>query len=246
MLSACMQHHWEYCQDLDNKVSHSGTASPIRPSFSRTNASSSATWVPVEGIPSVPIDPPPLEDNLAKHILFVMSRFVYQMGLFEEREHEIVANHASSTVSAEALTNMNGPISIMVDIYKAASRVIQYVSASNWAIVFAKIKNRILYLASTVDENPEITDCILLECASLNRKRLSMVLTGISPLLLLLFFFKKRRTKISFNYRIMQLYFTFKKIFSVNYCCHVEKSHLELDRKLYCRICFNVPESNSY
>lgn len=179
MLSACMQHHWKYCQNLDIKVSHSGSVSPVRPSLTRANATSSALWIPIEGIPNVPIDPPPLEDNLAKHIVFVMSRFIYQMGLFEEREHEIVANHASSSISAETLTNMNGPISIIVDIYKAATRVISYVSASNWAIVFAKIKNRILYLASTAEENPEITDVMLLECASLNCKRLSMVLTGI-------------------------------------------------------------------
>ncbi|KAI8079304.1 hypothetical protein BDF21DRAFT_493917 [Thamnidium elegans] len=179
MLSACMQHHWKYCQNLDNKVPHSGSVSPVRPSLNRANATSSALWIPIEGIPNVPIDPPPLEDNLAKHIVYVMSRFIYQMGLFEEREHEIVANHAASAISTETLTNMNGPIGIMVDIYKAATRVISYVSASNWAIVFAKIKNRILYLASTSEENPEITDVMLLECASLNCKRLSMVLTEL-------------------------------------------------------------------
>ncbi|KAL7311910.1 Ras GTPase activating protein ira2 [Mucor circinelloides] len=188
MLSACMHHHWKYCQDLDKKAHkkqrQDGTESPMRPSLNRVDGTTPqhSMWSPPEGMPPVPIDPPPLEDNLAKHIVHVMSRFIYQIGILDEKEHGIVANHSASACSTETYTNFNGqtlPTSLMVDIYRAASRVVAYVSASNWPITFAKIKNRILYLTTTQEENPEVTDVMLLECASLNCKRLSMVLTEL-------------------------------------------------------------------
>ncbi|CAO3651101.1 unnamed protein product [Mucor fragilis] len=165
MLSACMHHHWKYCQNLDAKA-HSkkqhqdGTQSPLRPLLNRVDGATPqhSMWSPPEGIPPVPIDPPPLEDNLAKHIVHVMSRFIYQIGILDEKEHGIVANHSASACSTEIYTNFYGqtlPTSLMVDIYRAASRVVAYVSASNWPITFAKIKNRILYLTTTQEETPK-------------------------------------------------------------------------------------------
>ncbi|KAI9476257.1 MAG: hypothetical protein EXX96DRAFT_293488 [Benjaminiella poitrasii] len=180
ILSACMQHHWKYCQDLENKMQKDEASK--RPSLNRVDATSDVTWTMPEGIPPVPVDPPPLEDNLAKHIIYVMSRFIFQISALEEREHGIIVNHSMSAYPSEAYTNINGQslsTQIIVDIYKAASRVVAYVSASNWPITFAKIKNRILYLTTTQEENPEMTDAMLLECASLNCKRLSMVLTEL-------------------------------------------------------------------
>lgn len=188
MLSACMQHHWKYCQDLEDKKR-------------------------ATEIPGVPVDPLPLEDNLAKHIIYVMSRFIYQVGFLEDREHSIVTNHHSTSNSMETLVNINSPTSLTIDIYKAASRVVAYVSASNWSITFAKIKNRILYLTTTQEENPEITDVMLLECASLNCKRLSMVLTGKNQESTLCKF-------LTVYFRIMQLNFTFTKISTIIYCSH--------------------------
>lgn len=170
MLSACMQHHWEYCQDIKIQPENSNK----RPAFYRANATEEH-WITPEGMPAVPLDPPPLDDNLAKHIVYVMSRFIYKVGILEERDHGLVANHSASVDSVETFTDEQ---SLSTCIYKAASKVIAYVSASNWNIIFAKIKNRILYLTTTTEENPEITDVILLECASLNCTRLSKILTG--------------------------------------------------------------------
>lgn len=228
-----MQHHWKYCQSVKNKKG--GADSPQRPALNRVNAAShSATWTALEGIPAVPMDPPPLEDNLAKHIIHVMSRFTYQIGVLEERDHGIVPNHSASATSIEIFTNINGqslPTDIMVDIYKAASRVIAYVSASNWTITFAKIKNRILYLTTTTEENPEITDVMLLECASLNAKRLSMILTGkkrrvLVDLLTYDFFVFFLRPPII---RIMQFNVTLEEDGPIIYRRDVEESNLELD-----------------
>lgn len=174
-----MQHHWKHCQNLDNNLSQPSTMPSVRPTLNRVNAAASGTWVTSGGIPHATIDPPPLDDNLAKHIIFVMSRFIYQIGYLEEYEHGMVANHSASAISTETLAGTNGPTSLMADIYKSASRVIAYVSASNWAITFSKVKNRILYLTTTAEESPEIADVVLLECASLDCRRLGMVLTGM-------------------------------------------------------------------
>jgi neurofibromin 1 len=234
-----MQHHWKYCQDLDNnaykKQNHKdGSISPMRPSLDRVNDTTPqhSMWSPPEGIPLVPIDPPPLEDNLAKHIIHVMSRFIYQIGILDEKEHGIVANHSASACLTETYTNFNGqtlPTSLIVDTYRAASRVVAYVSASNWSITFAKIKNRILYLTTTQEENPEVTDVMLLECASLNCKRLSMVLTGLlyKPFFFLFSFYKAFNLLAKF--RIMQFCFTFEKSSAVVYCSYAKKGYLELD-----------------
>lgn len=231
-----MQHHWKYCQDLDNeahkKQNHkTGIESPLRPSLNRVDGTTPqhSLWALPEGIPLVPIDPPPLDDNLAKHIVHVMSRFIYQIGILDEKEHGIVANHSASACSTETYTNFNGqilPTSLMVDIYRAAGRVVAYVSASNWSITFAKIKNRILYLTTTQEENPEVTDVMLLECASLNCKRLSMVLTG---LLYNCFFSFYKTFHLLVKFRIMQFCFTFEKSSTIIYCSYAKKSYLELD-----------------
>lgn len=124
-------------------------------------------------------DPLPLEDNLAKYIVNIMSRFMHQMAASEDREYGIGNAASLMTRTDYNATGANGSSSdILLDIYKAASRVVFYVSASNWPIMFNKIKAKILYLSTTLDENPETADMRLLECSALNAKRLSMILTG--------------------------------------------------------------------
>ncbi|KAI8087606.1 uncharacterized protein B0P05DRAFT_584843 [Gilbertella persicaria] len=186
-LSACMQHHWKYCQDLDSSTQQqqysysNGSSSPRRPALNRFNATPRESWAAPEDLPFATIDPPPLDDSLAKHIVHVMSRFIYQIGVLDEREHGLIANHPASAISVDSCVASTGQsllTNIMVDIFKVASKIVAYVSASNWPVIFAKIKSRILYLTTTTEEAPEIMDIMLLECSSLNRKRLSMVLTG--------------------------------------------------------------------
>lgn len=170
MLLACMQNHWKHCQNTDSLK---------RPALNRSDPVPSGSWTPSEGMPKVRIDPPPLEENLARHIIFIMSRFVYQITILDEKEYGLVANHSTSDSSIKTDPNINSPSKIMIDIHKAARAIVAYVSASNWDAVFAKIRNRILYLTTTQEENPKMTDTMLLECVALNHRRLGMVLTGI-------------------------------------------------------------------
>jgi neurofibromin 1 len=68
---------------------------------------------------------------------------------------------------------------ILAKVYEATCRVIFYISASNWSLIFSKIKSYILHLSTTSEENPDTLMLRLLECSSLNAKRLSMVLAEL-------------------------------------------------------------------
>ncbi|KAI8137099.1 hypothetical protein BJV82DRAFT_547510 [Fennellomyces sp. T-0311] len=184
MLSACMQHHWQFYRQSRKSMSSDSQPPQSPASMSREGSmhSSESNNNNVHGdllLPGELEDPPPLEDNLAKYIVAIMSRFMHQMAASEERDVGTgVANIMTRTEYNSSGTG-GAPTDIMLDIYKAASRVVFYVSASNWHIMYSKIKARILYLSTTMDENPETADMRLLECSALNAKRLSMVLTEL-------------------------------------------------------------------
>ncbi|WRT69099.1 uncharacterized protein IL334_006083 [Kwoniella shivajii] len=65
-------------------------------------------------------------------------------------------------------------------ISKYTSRVIFYLSASNWQLVLSRLKIRIAYLQTTIEESPDITEIRLLEWSNLDRNRLSQTLQEIS------------------------------------------------------------------
>ncbi|KAG9291425.1 hypothetical protein G9A89_021843 [Geosiphon pyriformis] len=144
-------------------------------------------------------DPPQLDDFLAKYILSVLSRFLHQMASQEDNlPNNQPTPGAPGTSSAGAGgvgvgggggafgagVGNNGNITphssathdAICEIFKNAGRVIFYISASNWGVVFSRIKTRIGYLTSTNDEWPETAELKLLECSDLNSKRLSMIL----------------------------------------------------------------------
>ncbi|KAI9277397.1 hypothetical protein BY458DRAFT_433218 [Sporodiniella umbellata] len=66
---------------------------------------------------------------------------------------------------------------VFVNMYHVACRILSYVSAFNWTTYFGLFKMRLLQLTKLPEEGLELTDIVMLECASLNAKRLSMVLT---------------------------------------------------------------------
>jgi neurofibromin 1 len=187
MLSACMQHHWHYIRDSktdSGSVRASSLAGGYESSIhSFDSANQHNRWSTSE--PPFPIeieDPPPFDDQLAKSIINAVGRIMQQITIMEEREYGHTTNHVTQIMRTEYYTAANisrTSADIVLDIYKASSRVVAYLSASNWNIVFTKIRTRIHYLSTSSDENPETSDMRLLECCSLNAKRLSAVLSGI-------------------------------------------------------------------
>ncbi|CAG8509250.1 3861_t:CDS:10, partial [Acaulospora colombiana] len=169
IMSACMTHHWK-CYRGTQKENDTTIKSP-------TTHSELPPVSPASTAPKSWDDPPPLDDSLAGHILNVLSRFLHQMANLEDNNPNLQSNgvqnsngHNQSSAQSSAIYD------IVCDIFKNAGRVIFYISASNWNIVFSKIRSRIKYLTTTNDEWPDTSELKLLEVSDLNSKRLSMVL----------------------------------------------------------------------
>ncbi|KAI8384889.1 uncharacterized protein BYT42DRAFT_563965 [Radiomyces spectabilis] len=154
ILSACMQHHWQCVRALHDVSGSISGHSENQGSDAKDTLTDRA-------------DPPPLDDTIAKYVVSAMSRFMFHMSSMTEKE--IYDLHPSLS-------------QVALDIYKASSRIIFYVSASNWPVVFARIKARLLYLSTTDDEDPDTFDVQLLECCALNARRLSMLLAEFGSL----------------------------------------------------------------
>ncbi|KAJ1927924.1 Ras GTPase activating protein ira2 [Tieghemiomyces parasiticus] len=65
-----------------------------------------------------------------------------------------------------------------------ANRILFYLSASNWPVVFARIKARMMILASSQEELPDVQEIRILEYCHLNTTRLAQVLQELSVLFL--------------------------------------------------------------
>ncbi|CAO3597273.1 unnamed protein product [Absidia cylindrospora] len=134
-------------------------------------------------------DPPPLDSFLAKHLLNLMIRFMYHSAdPAKERAtfftHYLYCyadkdfTHGGWANFAVFMSHLNSS-NIMFSIYERTCRVIYYISASNWALLFSKIKSCLLHLSTTREETPDTLMLRLLECSSLNSRRLSLVLAEI-------------------------------------------------------------------
>ncbi|TFY54349.1 hypothetical protein EVJ58_g8920 [Rhodofomes roseus] len=84
----------------------------------------------------------------------------------------------TSVVTSKSISSLNTLIS------KFAGRVVYHLSASNWHIVLARIRNKIHYLASTTETDPDIIDLQLMMHSALDRPRLIQALQELSSLLL--------------------------------------------------------------
>ena len=83
------------------------------------------------------------------------------------------------------------------ELQKTAGRVLFYVSAANWNIVFTRIKARFTLFAQNAAENDgDLTEIKMLEWCSLNRVRLGQVLQGADALSAFSHCFLPRKPKL--------------------------------------------------
>jgi hypothetical protein len=64
-------------------------------------------------------------------------------------------------------------------IAKFAARTVYHLSASNWGVVFHRLRTRIHFLAQTTEAQPDTTDLHLMTHSALDRTRLVQVLNGM-------------------------------------------------------------------
>ncbi|KAF9431608.1 Ras GTPase activating protein ira2 [Entomortierella beljakovae] len=193
ILAQCMDAHWkayrgqltQHLQEQSEQESEKSTqegqtngADPV-PSLSAVAAARHS-------------DPPPLDDALAKYVLSVLTRFLHDVPTAEDpdtKSETVTINSSNSrkkTAETESVpiatthSTINfQEVELSQEIYKVAGRVLFYISASNWPIVFARLKARIQHLTTTNDDWPETAELKLLETASLNQRRLGQVLTEL-------------------------------------------------------------------
>ncbi|KAI8076544.1 uncharacterized protein B0P05DRAFT_546306 [Gilbertella persicaria] len=162
LLSACTQHHWQHCRELEKEKNPDAPPSSLR------------------------VILPPLDAALISFILVLMSRYVTQYHLIEESSNLEQNNTPQPYIDLSE--NENGytyeqiKLSLITDIYKASSKILYYISASNWDACYAKIKNAVLSLDSINGASDEIPPEIrMLESSCLTRDRLFTIFSELSP-----------------------------------------------------------------
>lgn len=82
------------------------------------------------------------------------------------------AYEKTSSVVANSMLSLNSLIA------QFSGRIVYHLSASNWPVVFARIRNKIYILAGTTEDDPDIIDLQLLTYCTLDRVRLLQSLQG--------------------------------------------------------------------
>lgn len=108
-------------------------------------------------------------------------------------------------------------------ILKFAGRIVYHLSASNWAVVLQRIRNKIRFLANSPDDSPDIVDLNLMKHSSLDRTRLVQILQGT---------FRPRPTKTVLTFGFVRTVVTFGQYETGREgcgCCTSTDGHMELD-----------------
>ncbi|GAA5815422.1 hypothetical protein MFLAVUS_008930 [Mucor flavus] len=202
LLSACLQHHWTWYKKQSVRISRetnvtieaeaaaAATGAYNDTSGNTTTNSSCSTLSERPVIPNhslkddVQIDPPPLDEALVTFLLVLMSRFLSQMHVIEERNDQVSLLSTEHTNESLAITIKVDPqaLEYIREIYITSGKVLYYVSASNWSSYYAKIKNAVNILGA-VSESSELNppEVRILAFACLNIPKLHTVLSDLSP-----------------------------------------------------------------
>lgn len=89
-----------------------------------------------------------------------------------------------------AILSLPSSMDVLPEIHKAAGRIMFYLSASNWPLVFSKIKARLINIVQTAQtgatdapnhdrEIGDLTELRFIEWCNLNKIRLGMIIAGI-------------------------------------------------------------------
>ncbi|KAL7314719.1 hypothetical protein PS15m_006255 [Mucor circinelloides] len=199
LLSACLQHHWSWYKKQSIQISRetniteeakaaAAATGTYNESTIATTSSSSSTLSAKSSFaqlkPDMFIDPPPLDESLVTFLLSLMSRFLGQMHVIEERNDQLSllssehANEALATASKVDSQSME----YIREVYTTSGKVLYYISASNWNSYYAKIKNAVNILGAvseSSDLNPPEVRILAFTC--LNIPKLHMILSDLSP-----------------------------------------------------------------
>ncbi|TKY89213.1 hypothetical protein EX895_001744 [Sporisorium graminicola] len=89
------------------------------------------------------------------------------------------ASSWTTTAFSQDVEGSDIPSHLQTRIYRLASQVVFYLSSSNWVVVSARLRNRLYYLSSTIEEAPSTAELRLLECSNFERSRLASMLQEV-------------------------------------------------------------------
>ncbi|CDR87933.1 related to Neurofibromin [Sporisorium scitamineum] len=89
------------------------------------------------------------------------------------------ASSWTTTAFSHDVEGSDVPSHLQTRIYRLASQVVFYLSSSNWVVVSARLRNRLHYLSSTIEEAPSTAELRLLECSNFERSRLASVMQEV-------------------------------------------------------------------
>ena len=84
------------------------------------------------------------------------------------------------------VTLIKSPLPLNSLIATFAGRIVYHLSASNWSVVFHRLRNKIHFLASSTEDAPDVIDLTLMTHSALDRVRLVQVLNGEFSLMCIL------------------------------------------------------------
>lgn len=84
-----------------------------------------------------------------------------------------------STDSSGAYSIGNSPASgLLYEIARTVGKVVFFLSSASWPVIFARIRNRVLYLSSATEEHPDAIELRLLDWCNLDQARLVLLMRG--------------------------------------------------------------------
>jgi hypothetical protein len=84
----------------------------------------------------------------------------------------------SFTYTKTHMSLVKSSLSMNTHIGKFAGRIVYHLSASNWSVVFHRIRTKVHMLSSTSEDNPDTVDLQLMIYSVMDRGRLIQVLQG--------------------------------------------------------------------
>ncbi|CEP17257.1 hypothetical protein, partial, partial [Parasitella parasitica] len=185
LLSACLQHHWSWHKRQSIQISReTNTSDEAKAAAAATGAFSDSLPAKSAKKPDISIDPPSLDETLVTFLLSLMSRFLNQMHVIEERNDQLSLLSSEHTNEALATASKVEPqaMEYIREVYTTSGKVLYYISASNWSAYFAKIKNAVNILGSvseSTDMNPPEVRILAFTCLSISK--LHTILSDLSP-----------------------------------------------------------------
>lgn len=148
-------------------------------------------WANVATSSTTFLDPVPLDDQVANRLLLVSLLFLSlptedaAQGIYSRSPSIAVISQTALKAATKPNKGISTPPpspstrqSVSQEIGRQAGRIAYFLSASNWPIVFGRIKYRINQYAN--EDSSDLIEMRLLEWCCLDRRRLSVVIQGSS------------------------------------------------------------------